>query len=170
MSKAKKLGIIFVLVGIGLSLVSFFSASYYEPGAGLIYNIRSMAIILLEERSFVTEWKYMTAKEAEDYYKVYCSPRTTDIRLGPGKYISMPPSKHGPHEIAVCIKGHKSTDISVEAIEKAIISGEKIRIAVTDILPPITISYRAILIICILLVFIGIGLIVLSRDKKEVSN
>jgi uncharacterized membrane protein len=56
MSKAKKIGIVLILVGICLPVISLGFASGYYPTRGLIGNIQSMEIILREESYILTPW------------------------------------------------------------------------------------------------------------------
>ena len=124
MSKAKKIGIVLILIGICLPIVSLGFASNYYPRLGLIRNIQMMEIVLRPEllgNNIITD--FQPIKE-------------------------VPPEKK-PKEL-------KSNDWEIVKEE--------------PIKPKIAIPYKYIFALGVVLIFAGIGIIVLSSNKKGASR
>lgn len=148
MSKAKKIGILLILIGICLPIISlaFASPYHYHPRRGLISNIQTMKIILRKEK----QGKPLTYVEAKK-----AGYSDTEIV----EYLK----KHSPNFDWTSAKrdGYSDTEIAEYLSRK---------IFIKDVKPKISIPYKYIFALGCVLVFTGIGLITLSNGKRRVSN
>ena len=162
MSKLKKIGIILILFGIGLPLILLaFATPLYVPQRGLIRNIQTMEIVIRESKVIdigqlrAAGFTDKEIREAKDDLK------EGDIITGFKPLREYKDDlKAEPQKDFKVLEGGLKKDIfdTLDPLSKTI---EKEKIAI---------PYRYVFATGIILVFTGIGVIVLSNNRRSGVN
>ena len=155
MSKAKKIGVILILVGICLPLVSLGFVSNYHPSLGIIENIQGMKIVLRHETDKLSVGTNEFGYSKRDAYN--------ELRR----------RGYSDEEIINTIKAKKPSSTLKKEEEDPIEGGRIIKEENTysledfKIIPEKAIAYKYIFVLSVFLVFTGIVIIVLSSNKQD---
>jgi hypothetical protein len=162
MDKYKKSAIAFILTGICLALVTLFNAEGYEPNLGVLYNVQHMYITIADRRPVAPNklaWKYTTAEEIAMQNE---STGGLLLRaLAGGRELL----KKDPDQFAKNSYERFETNMTFEDFKKALLSGEKIRIAEKEWKEAILLPYRLVATVSALFIFLGVGILIFKKAR-----
>jgi hypothetical protein len=160
MKNRGKIGIGLILVGVGVLLISLFNADGYEPGLGGLYNIQNMYITIADPHPVSPaklQWKYVTAEEVARRNEVG-GILSRDLLGGDRELL-----KKDPRQFAENIQSHFHSDMTLEDIEKAVISGKRMKLAKKEWEEAVVIQYKYVATISGLLVLVGIAFLIFRK-------